>query len=148
MKKNPISVIITLLCMLILFVGCSKTVGHISYFEDFVYQDGEETFDITFMSGYMSFDDWDDPYMAYQPIIPDREVAIEVATKILEREFDGLLQPEGVYVPSIVYYDEVDEYWIVTFVDKETLKAPVAGGGLNVAIQKSDGKVLGIFIGE
>ena len=107
------------------------------------------TDELTFRSGTHP-NIWEEPWGAYEPpAVPDQETALAIAKAI----FNGMKKSNEAktYVPSSVFYDEADEVWIVSF-DTMSSQLPngayVTGGGLSIAIQKSDGQILGIWGGE
>lgn len=100
---------------------------------------------IEYQSGNYHDKNWNDMVGTYsEPVIPDKETAVEVAKAI----FNGMNTSEDMNgnVPKSVFYDEQDEIWIISFgedSDENTL-----GGDFSIAIQKTDGKVLRIWFGE
>ena len=80
--------------------------------------------------------------------IPNETVAVNVAQQI----FDGMRKSEEMekHVPLSVFFDTKDEIWIVTFNEPfdEATGTIRVGGGYSFAIQKSDGKVLRIWMNE
>lgn len=76
--------------------------------------------------------------------VPDKETAIGIAKAV----FNGMEKSEEAreYVPQAVYYDEDDGVWTVSF-GKES-EEQLCGGDCNIAIRKSDGKVMKIWFGE
>lgn len=76
--------------------------------------------------------------------VPDKETALGIAKAV----FNGMEKSEEAreYVPQAVYYDDDDGVWTVSF-GKES-DEQLCGGDCNIAIQKSDGKVMKIWFGE
>lgn len=150
MKKIiNVRIFIILLSALLVFVGCAEEEQFvISSSATYVYKFGEDAIDMTFLSGIYPYKDWDNPDLTYrEPVIPNREVAIAIATQIFIGMFEGEL-PEN-YVPQMVFYDEIDEIWIVSFwKDNSNDNTITVGGEYSIAMQKSDGKVLRIWLGE
>ena len=90
----------------------------------------------------------EDPVGTYtQPVIPDEETAIEVATAIMQS-----IQRKGYgkeYVIQSVFFDTVDEIWIVTFaLPQYDVTALMDGGGYSIAMRKSNAEVVRIWAGE
>ena len=73
--------------------------------------------------------------------VPDKESAIRI-TKVIMDNFqkDGLYLE---YVPLWVRYDTDDEIWVVVY--GETL---LPGGGVSIAIRKSNAEIVAIWSGE
>ena len=98
---------------------------------------------IEYMSGIYWSKDWDDEGHEYEKIrenaIPDKETAIDVAVSIAK----SLQRGKGwytTYVPRLVFYDEIDAFWVVLFYRPGYEFA--AGDGLCIVMQQSDAKVL------
>ena len=105
--------------------------------------------EIRYESGEYFNKNWDDGIGTYKKaVIPDEKTALNVARSI----FDGMEKSEDVekYEAQAVFFDEKDQIWIVSFYqEQQESKVPLTiGGGCDIAIQKSDGKVLRIWFGE
>lgn len=88
---------------------------------------------------------WNETIGSYQgEVIPDKEIALEMATAI----FNGMEKSEESehFVPQSIFFDEKDEIWIVSF-GKDSSEM-ILGGDCSIAMQKKDGKVLRIWFGE
>ncbi len=102
---------------------------------------------IFFLTGVYAdtfFVDWKNAYATYEnAAVPNKEVAIEIATAI----FNGMEKNAEVqqYIPQSVFYDEQDEVWVVCLSKPDDGAGFMLGSSLNIAIQKSDGKVLRIW---
>ena len=100
---------------------------------------------VQYKSGIYHDKNWNETVGTYQEkIVANKNVAIEIATAV----FEGINKSEEVqkYVLQSVFYDEPDEVWIVSF-GKDSNEITL-GGDCNIAIQKSDGKVLRVWFGE
>ncbi len=101
---------------------------------------------VKYESGIFHDKNWSETVGTYkaQDVISDKETALEIAKVI----FDRMKKSEDVkeYVPQLVFYDNQDEIWIVSF--WKDSEQDVLGGDCNIAMQKSDGKVLRIWFGE
>ena len=102
---------------------------------------------VSYESGVYSNKKWNEPSLSYtKDIVPNEERAIEIAEAVMGEINNAHYQKEN-YEPFLVFYDEPDEVWIVHFWRK-----PQNGvywtGGINIAIQREDGKVLRIWIDE
>lgn len=77
-------------------------------------------------------------------VIPNEECAIAVAEAI----FNSMPKSNSMrnHTPQNVYFDEDNKAWIVTFC--ESSNSLTLGGDCSIALQKADGKVLGIWFGE
>ena len=105
--------------------------------------------DMTYDSGIYYYKDWDSMDTTYSgEVVPTKECAIEIATAI----FNSMSKSEemNAYKVSSVFYDTEDEFWVVTFADyyDEENDMYILGGGVSIAIQKNDGRVLKIWYGE
>jgi len=80
----------------------------------------------------------------YIDAIPDIDTAVDIADTIFktmqnERQFSN-------FVSKYVFYDEEHEIWIVGYMeDRDDI---FVGKNLNIALQKSDARVLRIWVGE
>lgn len=95
---------------------------------------------------------WDDPGVAsYQgDVIPDKKTAIAMATVILENTTPtSIIESKE---PFHVFYDEEDEFWVVSFMQPiERINGhwvAVLGGECSIAMRKKDGQVLKIWFSE
>jgi len=82
-----------------------------------------------------------------EDVIPNAECAIEVAKAI----FDSMNKSSerNDHTVFSVFYDEEDEFWVVSFGKlKDENGYLILGGDCSIVIQKSDGKVLRIEFGE
>ncbi len=110
----------------------------------FVTETGEEIF---FETGiyYDKFQvGWKNAYATYDnAAVPNKEVALEIATAI----FNGMEKNAEVqrYIPQMVFYDEQEDVWVVCFFEPSNGDIYMLGSEVNIAIQKSDGKVLRIW---
>lgn len=77
-------------------------------------------------------------------VVKTKETAIQMAVAV----YNGMDKRNDMsdLTPTLVFYDEQDEIWIVSF-SKESAEHTV-GGDCSIAIQKKDGKVLRIWFGE
>lgn len=109
------------------------------------YEKEDSTMDIAFQSGIYYDKNWAERIGTYQnDAIPDKETAIAVAKQI----FYGMkksAEAEKFTVQS-VFYDEVDEIWIVSF--WEDRGSDYDGNDCSIALRKNDCKVLRIWFGE
>ena len=100
---------------------------------------------IKFITGNYYNKNWNETVGTYTgDAIPDKTTAIEIAEAI----FSGMNKSEKSqkYVPKMVFYDEEDEVWIVSFgQDSDRM---IVGENCSIALQKSDGKILRIWFGE
>lgn len=100
---------------------------------------------IKFETGIYYDKSWEEQVGTYQDdVIPDKDSAVAIATQI----FNGMRKSPASqeYTPQSVFYDEVDEIWIVSF--WKNADSATVGGDCNIAIQKKDGKILRIWFGE
>ena len=100
---------------------------------------------IRFDLGTFFAKNWDSTEGRYEKAaIPNKEIAVEVASAI----FEGMEKSKEAqeYVPQCVFYDEQDEVWIVSFWKEHTENT--VGACCSIAIQKADGKILRIWFGE
>lgn len=137
-----ISIVIILMLNISLFSACSISE------KEKVEQPSlknEEKYMIEFEKGTFLDKNWDEKVGTYQgDAVPNEDTALEIAKAIfVSMEKSNVAQE---YIPQSVFYDEQDEVWIVSFW-KETNEITV-GGDCNIALQKSDGKVLRIWFGE
>jgi hypothetical protein len=114
-----------------------------SFDEDFL-----KNMEIGFKTGTFFDKNWDEPLGTYKgDCVPTKEVAMEIATSIMNE-----LQKNGKFkkcVLASVFYDEVDEIWIVIFCDYTEGRGFVTlGGGCTIAIKKSNAQILRIWTGE
>ena len=104
---------------------------------------------VEYETGSYSEKNWNEPVGTYQEdVLPDKETALAVATAIFHgMEKDTEAQK---YTPQSIFYDEEDSIWIVLFHEEveENATEVVMGGGYSIALQKKDGKVLRIWMGE
>ena len=100
---------------------------------------------IEYKTGVYHNKDWEDPIGTYQDdVIPDKNAAVAIATQIFN-QMDKSSDMQN-YIPQIVFYDQEDEIWIVSF--WEETDAITFGGDCSIAMRKKDGKVLRIWFGE
>lgn len=106
---------------------------------------GRENDMVIFESGNYHDKNWSESVGTYKKaVVPNEETALEIAKAI----FNGIDKSKEAqdYIPQMVFYDEQDEVWIVSFW-KESSEITL-GGDCSIAIQKEDGKVLRIWFGE
>ena len=73
--------------------------------------------------------------------VPDQESAIRIADVVIENfQKDGLYLD---YIPLWVNYDTDDEIWVVVYGE-----ALLPGGGLSIAVRKSNAEIVAIWSGE
>lgn len=136
MKKIKFILIIMLF---ILITGCNKKQSDAK---------GDSTVNIEFEKGVFYDKDWDEKIGTYQQdVIPDKETAIQVATQI----FNGMEKNSKVekYIPQSVFFDEIDDIWIVSFwEEKGDNEMLTVGDDCSIAIKKKNGQVLRIWFGE
>ena len=133
MEKKVI-ILSVFLIIIFTFLGC---VGNSSD------KGGDEQ--VEFITGIYHNKKWDESIGTYkQDVIPDQEVALNVASQI----FKGMQKSEEIqkYVCTSVFYDEQDEIWIVSFGRQSD--EMIVGGECNIAICKNDGKILRIWYDE
>ena len=101
---------------------------------------------IKYESGVFHDKNWSEDIGTYRgkTVIPDEETALKIAKAI----FDGMEKSKEAqkFVPQSVFYDNQDEIWIVSFWEKSN--QITLGGDCNIALKKTDGKVLRIWFGE
>lgn len=157
MKKRRF-LLLTAVFLAAFFCACkSESVG-----ENDVSEDMEGTAGVVTMEDERSIvlipggdwwnDDWVNPDLIYtEAVVPNEETALKIAEGVydsLNSDFRGIER-----IPKIVYYDDEDEIWIVSFVrnwdafDFPDGMTMTGGGSTSIAIQKSDGKVLRIWNG-
>ncbi len=105
----------------------------------------DTTHDINTLKMDWDIIDWDSPYGTYkEAVVPNKEVAVEIATAI----FNGINVSQEVrkanLCPQAVAYNEEEEIWLVLF-GAEPVDGMYSTMGYNIAIQKSDGKVVRIW---
>lgn len=109
--------------------------------------DSENTM-IDYESGIFPNKNWEENMGTYYgDVVSTREVAISIAQAV----FNGMEKPDRYsrYAVQAVFFDEMDEIWIVTFWEPwESLDEVVIGDECNIAIQKKDGRVLRIWYEE
>lgn len=133
MKKQ--GSILSLLCVLVLsctfFVSCKDR--------------SQELNQVDYEVGVYSDKNWEESVGTYQgDAIPDEETALAVAQGI----FQGIEKSQAAeqYRPQVVFYDQEDEIWIVSF--WQDSGQATLGNDCSIALQKKDGKVLRIWFGE
>lgn len=95
--------------------------------------------------GIYSDKNWEESVGTYQgDAIPDKETALAVAQGI----FQGMEKSQAAeqYRPQVVFYDQEDEIWIVSF--WQDSGQTTLGNDCSIALQKKDGKVLRIWFEE
>lgn len=103
----------------------------------------ESDIEVFFDSGTFYNKNWEDELGTYEgSVIPDQETAEDVALSIYKNiqkqyKLDLILKS--------VFYDDVDEIWIVSFGNKDI---NYDGLSCSIAMQKIDGKVLRIWFDE
>lgn len=105
----------------------------------------EDTNMITYETGVYSDKNWSQSVGTYNgDAIPNKETALAVAQTI----FNSMNKSQNAerFVPQHIFYDTEDEIWIVSF--WQDTDETVIGNDCNIALQKSDGKVLRIWFGE
>jgi len=99
---------------------------------------------VKFESGSNYSEGWSDvEFPVLMDVIPDKDTAISFAQLVMDLMQKNEKFPD--YVPQKVFYAEKDEVWIVSFwpsIEGYT------GADCNIAIQKKDGRVLQIWVGE
>lgn len=140
-KKSMIAILV-LLCIL---SGC----GHMSVREQAVNSttSQDDGVDVEVKTGIYQ-KDWSDPVgKLTDPLIPDKETAVKIATAILES-----IQAKGywkTYTLHSIYFDTAEEVWLVSFgEEQDDIGALIDGGGCTIAIKKSNAEVLGVWAGE
>ena len=99
-------------------------------------------------SGVFSEKYWDDPALSYDFVaVPDANVALEIAEAVFDAFKDKGYGAVSGQVPQSIFFDTEDEVWIVSFWENQTGDVMKTDGDFNIAIQKSDGKVLTMWIG-
>lgn len=130
MKK----VVILLFCILLLLTGCSKAEN--------------QSFEGSFRAGVLPTKFWEDEKIEDSPycVIPNVDVAVKIATDIYENLPNNLKAQK--FDAQSVFYDEEDAVWVVLFRKAYTESGPdFTGPCYAIALQKKDGKVLGIQVG-
>ena len=77
--------------------------------------------------------------------IPDKNMAINIASAILER-----FKNEGLfinYIAQTVFYDTQDKIWVVSFWENEK-KDFIKGGDFCIALKAENSQVIKIWCGE
>lgn len=130
---------ILLIMSIILITGCNKSQSD---------KERETLVNIELEKGVFYDKDWDEKVGTYQQdVIPDKETAIQVATQI----YNGMEKNsrEEKYIPQSVFFDEIDEIWIVSFwEEKGDNEMLTVGADCSIALKKSNGQVLRIWFGE
>lgn len=97
-------------------------------------------------SGCYCDKNWKDTKFCYSgDAIPDEKTALAVAEAIY---YNLPLYNRDEREPFWVFYDEIDEIWIVHFGKPPEFPIIYIGGDCNIALQKKDAKVLKIWYGE
>ena len=103
--------------------------------------------DLDFESGIYRNKPWHTPAGAYESAaVADKETALTIARAVL----NGMIK-EKHYAAQEIVFDEEEEVWVISFSGPSGLNADgtmTTGGGCYIAIQKSDGKIVGIWGGE
>lgn len=98
-------------------------------------------------SGVFSEKYWDDPALSYDFVaVPDANVALEIAEAVFDAFKDKGYGAVSGQVPQSIFFDTEDEVWIVSFWENQTGDVMKTDGDFNIAIQKSDGRVLTTWI--
>ena len=98
-------------------------------------------------SGVFSEKYWDDPALSYDFVaVPDANVALEIAEAVFDTFKDKGYGAVSGQTPQSIFFDTEDEVWIVSFDEKQTGDDLSVDGAFNIAIQKSDGRVLTMWI--
>ena len=141
MKKSMIAILV-LLCIL---SGC----GHMSVREQAVNSttSQDDGVDVEVKTGIYQ-KDWSDPVgKLTDPLVPDKETAVKIATAILES-----IQAKGywkTYTLHSIYFDTAEEVWLVSFGEVANTSGAVSmGSGCSIAIKKSNAEVLGVWAEE
>ncbi|MBR6523713.1 MAG: hypothetical protein IKT39_03765 [Clostridia bacterium] len=82
-------------------------------------------------------------------VIPNHETAVLVAKQIFDGTKIGTKKRFEGFVPTISTYYEKSDMWVVTFtkpIDLSGNKIPEIGEEICIALQKSDGRVLKIWL--
>ena len=136
MKNKRIAFALMICVLLCLFNACSTSK-----------QADQPNEMVAYRRGIYFDKDWDSQILTYDgDAVPDEECALAIAIAIYEALPKGGI--EGL-VPAEVFFDEEDNVWIVSFgTPPQTNGVYVLGGGLTIALQKKDGKVLRIRLEE
>ena len=123
--------VFALILCVVLLVGCSKTPGNDS--------------NIHYYTGVYPLKFWETEKMEDSQfvLVPDAEAAIRIANVI----FESISKPrtEESFEIQSVFYDEEDEVWVLLFREPYPETGAISTGPCYaIAIQKQDGKVLGI----
>ena len=134
MKKAVLLLIINIVVLSL--AACMEEPGHSTdkpdiLFESGIFTDKEYYFQLNTVE---------------EDVIPDQETAIAVATAIFDRAYRELAG-KG-YIPQAVFYDEEDEFWVVSFFPDDDPDAGEMrlGGDICIALQKKDGKVIKMWM--
>lgn len=143
MKKITL---LTVVALLFTTFGCSKSGATVD--EGIVSISSSETdvsiTDVVYETGVYDYSKWEIEWGVYNyDVIPDAETAVKVAMQIYSSMEDGYSNKS--YVPQHVFFDESKQVWIVSFWNKNDISL---GGDYSIAIQKSDGKVLRIWLND
>jgi hypothetical protein len=100
---------------------------------------------VEYETGVFHNKNWEEKVGTYQgDVIPDGETALVIATSIFDKINKSTSAQE--FTPQLVFYDEEEAIWIVSFWEETDLTT--LGADCNIAMQKKDGKVLRIWFGE
>ena len=131
MKQVVVRVVVLVVCIMLLFLGC--------------HQSPDSNNDIVFYSGKYPLRFWETEKIedSQYCVIPDQDTAIKFANTVYE-SIPKVPLAANFDIQS-VYFDEQDDVWIATFYEALPEAGPVSTGPCySIAIQKKDGKVLGI----
>ena len=136
-------ILLLLISSLLLLAGCTKQATQ-TQAESMEQSKNEET-EMDFRTGSYYDKFWETECLEKTDycVIPDKDAAVKIATAI----YQGL--PIRTYSAQAVFYDEEDLVWIVEFYYPipESGPAPTDQPVHSIALQKMDGKVLGIQVG-
>lgn len=126
--------VVLIVCMMLLFLGC--------------HQAPDSGTDIVLYSGKYPLRFWETERIedSQYCVIPDLDTAIKFANLVYESIPKGPVAAN--FDIQSVYFDEQDEVWVVLFCEAIPEAGPVSTGlCYSIALQKKDGKVLGINYG-
>lgn len=124
-------VAILIACVVLLLLGCCKA--------------PDSDYDVDFYSGIYPLKFWETEGLENSQFcaIPDMDAAIKIANVVFENT--PKQKSEQAFKPQSVFYDEEDEVWVLLFRNPYPETGAVSTGPCyTIAIQKQDGKVLGI----
>ena len=134
-------IVLILILVLCLICSCSKKDN------DNVIDTMESNNTIQYKTGVYDDKDWSDTVGTYYgDVVPNETVALNIAKAI----FEGIEKNQSTssFTPQLVFYDEEEKVWIVSFWNNEAVSNGIIGYDCSIAINKSDGRVLRIWYGE